>query len=209
MNDPLSIYLQDHLAGAAHAIDLLEYMREQHSGDDLRDFASMLLLEIKADRELLLNLAERVGDGSSTLKKLAAQMSEKVARLKLSHHAGDGLGLLESLEFLALGIQGKLALWRALEAAARRDRRLLAMDFRQLAMRAERQHAIVEDRRLQVAYLILGVDQPPGRSRREEPRRPPGPRGIGIAGTLVAAAVVALAFSLAPDLARYMKIRAM
>ena len=32
-NDPLATYLQDHLAGAASAVELLEMLRDQHEGE--------------------------------------------------------------------------------------------------------------------------------------------------------------------------------
>jgi hypothetical protein len=54
-----------------------------------------------------------------------------------------------------LGIQGKLALWRALAVAAPADVRLQALDYEQLASRAEEQHAKVEKRRLEVARTAL------------------------------------------------------
>jgi hypothetical protein len=59
MSDSLGIYLQDHLAGAAYAIDLVEFMRDQHQGDELGQFAATLLVDIKADRDTLQQLADR------------------------------------------------------------------------------------------------------------------------------------------------------
>jgi hypothetical protein len=156
MSDSLGIYLHDHLAGAASAIDLVEFVRDQHKGDELGHFAAALLVDIKADQDTLQQLADRAGAGSSTLKELTAWFSEKVSRLKLRHDAGDALGTFEALEFLALGIQGKLALWRALGSVAMADDRLRGMDFAELAARAEKQHAMVENRRLQVAHTAFG-----------------------------------------------------
>jgi uracil-DNA glycosylase family 4 len=88
---------------------------------------------------------------------LTAWLGEKVSRLKLRHHAGDGLGLFESLEFLSLGITGKLKLWRALEVATTSNPRLRGLDFHQLAARAETQHAQVEKWRLPVAQAVFGT----------------------------------------------------
>jgi hypothetical protein len=58
MEDPLSIYLHDHLAGAALAVDLLEALRDRHPGDELGDFAAMILSEVGEDRTTLKNLAD-------------------------------------------------------------------------------------------------------------------------------------------------------
>jgi hypothetical protein len=154
MSDPLATYLHDHLAGSVHAINLLEFIRDQHEGEPLGRFASGLLSEIQADRETLRELADRVGAGSSEVKELTAWLSEKVTRLKLKRGA-DGLGMFEALEFLELGIHGKWALWRALAVIAANDERLHGVDYEQLAARAEAQRALVEERRLETARIAL------------------------------------------------------
>jgi len=155
MSDPLATYLHDHLAGAVHAIDLLEAIRDQYAGEPLGQFAARLLVDIEADRDVLRGLAERTGVGSSGMKEMTAWVGEKVSRLKLRRGASNGLGTFEALEFLELGIHGKRALWRALAVAAPADARLQNMDFEHLAARAETQHAQVEEHRLEVARSVF------------------------------------------------------
>jgi hypothetical protein len=164
MENPLATYLHDHLAGAAHAIDLVRHLREQYAADSLGQFASGLLVDIEADRATLQGLADRVGGGSSGLKEMAAWLTEKMSWLKLNHGKAYGLGTFEALEFLQLGIHGKLALWRALAAISSTDARLQGMDFERLAARAESQHAQVEERRLQIAGMALNSASNPGLS---------------------------------------------
>jgi hypothetical protein len=53
MSDPLATYLHDHLAGAVHAIALVEAIRDQHSEQPLGRFAANLLIEIKEDSDVL------------------------------------------------------------------------------------------------------------------------------------------------------------
>jgi hypothetical protein len=155
MSDPLATYVHDHLAGAVVAINLLEALRDQHAGEPLGQFAAGLLVEVEADRTILQGLAERVGVGSSRLKEAAAWMGEQVSRLKLRRRAAEGLGTFEALEALALGILGKLALWRALAVVATVDPRVGGMDFDHLTTRAHAQHAQVEERRLEAARTAL------------------------------------------------------
>jgi hypothetical protein len=157
MKNPLATYLEDHLAGALEAIELTEAICKQHSREELGDFASNLLIEIKKDRDTLHTLAERVGAGSSTVKDVTAWVGEKITLLKLNRRANDGLGTFEALEFLSLGIYGKLSLWRALAIIAPVDPRLLDVDFQQLAERAEQQRAQVEERRLAMVREALMV----------------------------------------------------
>lgn len=155
MSDPLATYLHDHLAGAVHAISLLEFIRDQHQGERLGRFAESLLREIEADRDTLEQLADRAGAGSSEVKELAAWVTEKFSRVKLRRGAKNGLGTFEALEFLELGIHGKWALWRAMSAIAPTDTRLRGFDFDHLAARAEAQRAGVEERRLEAARAAL------------------------------------------------------
>jgi hypothetical protein len=159
MSDPLGKYLEDHLAGSGFAIDLLGAIRDQFAGEPLGQFAEGLLVEVEADRTVLKNLAERVGTVSGGLKGLSAWVAEKVSRLKLRRDASDGLGTFEALEFLALGVQGKLALWRALIIVGPGDARLEHVDFGRLATRAEIQHAQLEERRLEAARTALRPTQ--------------------------------------------------
>jgi hypothetical protein len=155
MSDPLGTYVHDHLAGAVVAINLLQGLRDQHADVPLGPFAAELLAEVEADRVVLQGLAERVGAGSSRLKEVTAWLGEKVSRVKLRRRAAGGLGTFEALEALALGILGKLALWRALAVVAAADARLGGVDFNHLAARAQAQHAQAEERRLEAAGTAL------------------------------------------------------
>jgi hypothetical protein len=129
-------------------------MRDHRGGEPLGQFAAQLLVEIEADRDVLVDLTEKVG-GSPGAKEWGAWLAEKVSRLKLKHGSGDGLGTFEALEFLVLGIHGKWALWRALAVVADCDPRLHGTDFGKLIARAEDQHATVDERRLACAQPAL------------------------------------------------------
>ncbi len=157
MSEPLGIYLHDHLAGASLAIELLKSMRDQHLGEPLGEFAATLLAEIEADHEVLRSVAERTRSGSSTVKELGAWLTEKVSRVKLSGQSENDLKTFEALEFLQLGIHGKWALWRALDAVAAKDTRLQGTDFANLIARAEIQEAEVDHRRLEAAQAAFST----------------------------------------------------
>jgi hypothetical protein len=154
MDNPLAIYLHDHLAGATFALDLLEAMRDKRPSDLPPEFAAVMHKEIAADRAVLQDLADRIGAGSSPLKEMTAWLSEKVSRFKLARDPR-GLGTFEALEFLAMGVLGKLALWKALAVVASDDSRLEGLDFAKLIARAADQHARFEERRLETAKIAL------------------------------------------------------
>ena len=154
-SDALTTYLQDHLAGAQHAIELLKAMRDHFAWQPLGEFASLLLAEIEADRDVLAKLIDRAGGKPAGVKEWGAWLAEKVSRLKLKHDSADGLGTFEALEFLVIGIHGKRALWRALAAVAPFDSRVQGIDFTKLISRAEDQHQKVEEQRLVCAQSVF------------------------------------------------------
>ena len=145
MGDALTTYLQDHLAGALHAIELLKAMRDHHAAEPLGQFAAQLLVEIEADRNVLAGLIEGTGTAPGGVKEWGAWLAEKVSRLKLKHGSAEGLGTE----------MGSLA---ALSVVAGDDSRLQGTDFNKLTTRAESQHASVDERRLACARSALGRD---------------------------------------------------
>jgi hypothetical protein len=155
MKDPLGTYLHDHLAGAGFAIDLLQAMKERQIEKPDIDFVEPLLARVEEDRNTLQQLADKIGSGPNVLKEFTAWIGEKASRVKLGTGFASDFGEFEALEFLALGITGKLSLWLALQALAPSDSRLSGMDFERLIARAEEQYREVEKRRLSLAVPAL------------------------------------------------------
>ncbi len=152
MNNPLGTYLHDHLSGADFAVDLLMAMRERHAEENVQQFVSPLLAEIEEDRSTLRGIAERVGSGRSTVKEIAAWLGEKASRAKLgSAGPTTSFAEFEALEFLALGILGKMSLWRALQILSKTDSRFGGIDLQTLISRAGAQYDRVEARRLEMS----------------------------------------------------------
>jgi hypothetical protein len=155
MKDPLGTYLHDHLAGAGFAIDLLQAMKERQIEKPDSGFVEPLLARVEEDRNTLQQLADKIGSGPNVLKEFTAWIGEKASRVKLGIGLASDFGEFEALEFLALGITGKLSLWLALQAIAPSDSRLSGMDFERLIARAEEQYREVEKRRLSLAVPAL------------------------------------------------------
>ena len=63
--------------------------------------------------------------------------------------------MFESLELLALGIEGKTALWNSLQATAQVDSRLREFHFLELIRRAKQQREKVEVERIHLAPKVL------------------------------------------------------
>jgi hypothetical protein len=156
----LAIYLNDHLAGATLGVELTLRAARENTGSELGVFLREVLLpEIREDRETLERLMGRLGIARSRAKVAAAWAAEKVGRLKLNGELTrySPLSRLLELEGLAAGIEGKRALWLALEAAVDSGADdVEGFDFRALAERAESQRERLEKHRLAAASDALG-----------------------------------------------------
>jgi hypothetical protein len=160
MSDPLVTYLEDHKAGARAAIGLLKKMKSGTNNESLSQFAANILDRVEEDEETLQNLSQKIGAGSNMMKEAAAWVGEKASRTKLGAGGSDDFETFEALEFLALGIQGKLHLWYALQVVAVTDPRLRDLDLGTLIARAKEQYSNVEERRLALATIALSPQQP-------------------------------------------------
>jgi hypothetical protein len=155
-NEALPTYLNDHLAASVAAIELIERMLEAGQGTALGSFLTGLHKEIEADQESLRDLLHRRGAGESRLKQAGAWLSEKASRVKLGgSDKATPLGRLENLETLALGVQGKSGLWRALRAVSSRHPELAGFDLNTLEQRAADQYTRIEAQRLEAARDAL------------------------------------------------------
>jgi hypothetical protein len=153
----LLTYLNDHLAGSVAALELLDLLLSI-SPEGQRAPYNRLREEVEGDQRLLQQIIQRLGGKESRVRKAAAWLTDKLGRAKLRFDdPGDGeLRTLEALETLGLGIQGKLALWRALEAVAPSLPKLGALDFPQLQQRAVEQFDRVDRLRLEAARAAFG-----------------------------------------------------
>ena len=153
--EALETYLHDHLAGSVAAVEMVERAIEQNRATPFAAALADLVVAIREDQQTLRDLLARLGAGESPLKKAGAWMVEKAGRLKLGDTGGPALGRFEMLEALGLGIQGKLALWRALQRVSDRHPELAGLDLRTLELRAREQHDRVEAHRLEAAIEVL------------------------------------------------------
>jgi hypothetical protein len=151
----LSIYLNDHLAGATIGVELARRTRGRNRGTTLGSYLERLASEIEADRETLVRLMAELGIRRDRLKTFGAWATEKAGRLKLNGQLTgySPLSRLLELELLYLGITGKRAMWRALQHTLGND--MPGLEFEELGRRAERQAAEVEEHRLKVAEAAL------------------------------------------------------
>jgi hypothetical protein len=158
--DVLGTYLTDHLAGSAAAVELARKAQSKTADTPLGAFLTGLAEAIEADRQTLVDLIDRLGVDTSPLKQAGASAAEKLSRLRLHERVtgSDALSRLMELESLALGIEGKLRLWRALQAVADRHPAIAATDLDTLVDRATHQLGELEGRRLEAAAAAFPRD---------------------------------------------------
>jgi hypothetical protein len=152
----LATYLNDHLLGATAGSELGRRAARENEGSELGAFLSQLAGEIDADRDALKEIMGELGVGADRLKVAAGWTAEKLGRLKPNAQLRgySPLSPVVELEGLSIGIQGKLAMWRALAEIADE----LGLDrarLQELAVRAESQQADVERHRVEVARRAL------------------------------------------------------
>jgi hypothetical protein len=156
--DSLNTYLNDHLAGSLAAVELLGHMIRLQQGRAWERALTEIRAEVEEDRMVLQGHLQEVGGKESRSRQAAAWITEKLGRAKLKlDDSGKGeLQMLESLEALALGIQGKAALWRALASAGGPGKQL---DYPRLEQRALNQFQRIEALRLEAAQAALSTEE--------------------------------------------------
>jgi hypothetical protein len=154
----LATYLNDHLAGAVAAIELLQDLIDAQADSGATSFFTQLKSDIEADQQELKALIERLGISESAPRKAAAWVAGKMAQLKstLDDRSTGPLWRLEALEALVLGISGKKALRHGLAAARETTVELRDLDYDRLSERAEDQRRRAERARLEAAREALG-----------------------------------------------------
>lgn len=157
MDQELTRYLNDHLAGSSGAQLLIQDITDTHDAPQARDFFLHLKEMVEADIAMLEDLLERIGHNPSTLLKMAGGLTARVANIKLmwEQMKPGKLGLFEALEMLALGVQGKHLLWVALREIAERFPEWNGIDFTKLESEAIQQRDNIEFWRIEAAKDIL------------------------------------------------------
>lgn len=159
----LSIYLNDHLAGATTGVELARRVAgSNRDRPELSEPLEGVRAEIEADRQTLELLMDRLAVRRSLVKPPAGWLAEKLGRLKLNGRLRgySPLSRVVELEGLCIGISGKIELWRALEQGLGAE--WGGFEFRRLRERADRQRAVVEELHDAAAAATFAVPQPTG-----------------------------------------------
>ena len=149
----LGTYLNDHLAGSTVGLELAKRARRSNEGSEYGEVLERIAGEIEEDRATLQKLMDAFEIKRDRPKVMGAWAAEKVGRLKPNGRllSYSPLSRVVELEFLCLGVTGKLSLWKALLEVADTDDRLDAEELTALASRAQKQWMGLEEQRLRAA----------------------------------------------------------
>jgi hypothetical protein len=135
----LSIYLNDHRAGAAAGLALARRSAAHATDAAARRVLDEVATEIGRDRDTLEQIVDRLQVRRNPMKAAMATVGERIGRLKLNGRLirRSELSDLIELEALLAGIDAKRSLWAALEQT--HDELLHDIDFGSLIERATQQ----------------------------------------------------------------------
>ena len=153
----LAIYLNDHLAGSIVGFELAKRAASSNEGTPTGVFLAKLAGEIQQDRGALEALMSDLGIKRNAFKQAGAWMAEKAGRLKLNGQVVgySKLSRLVELEWLSLGVEGKLAMWRNLHQVRAKYPELAEADLEEFIRRAEAQRSELERVRQEAAAETL------------------------------------------------------
>ena len=144
-HEALATYLHDHLGGAEVAIQVVERLRRTSTSSDEGVLFEWLYRQFDGDREVVEALLRSLGTSSPSAKRLAGHASGALLKFLAGGARGD-LALFRTLEALAIGVQGKRCMWRALQFV-RPSLEMPGRTLPDLESAALRQWEAIEERR--------------------------------------------------------------
>jgi hypothetical protein len=150
--EPLHVYLNDHLAGATAGVDLARQAAGRHDGE-LGEFFAQIADEISADYNTLSSIMDQMDAQHSGAKEVLAKAGSSISEAKFSGETLDDpeFGTFITLETLSIGVEGKVCMWKALKVVADDHPELSSADVDKLLERGQSQRDRLEAKRLEIA----------------------------------------------------------
>jgi hypothetical protein len=149
----LVAYLRDQLGGSDAAIHVVRRLSATHEGTADGRLFRQLAEEFEQDRATVRALLAQLGASARSPKRVAGRASAAVPGFTAGGTPGQ-LSLVRTLEAIAIGIQGKRCMWRALQTldTARSTTQINPVE---LEAKALRQWEAVEGRRRVLAAMTF------------------------------------------------------
>jgi hypothetical protein len=142
----LAIYMNDQLALGVLWREIARRSARANHGTDAGEALARVAQAIAEDVETFEEIMRRTGIPKTPAKPVLAMAGERLGRLKLNGRLRgySPLSRFEELDFLVMGIDGKVVLWTNLRDHADLGARLPDVDFDGLIARARQQRALLE-----------------------------------------------------------------
>ena len=143
LREYLTIYLNDHRAGAAAGIGLAHRLWRRNRKGPWASQLEELLKSVEAESETLDAVRASIGVTGGQIRRTAAIALERASRLKLNGHflSYSPLSRVAELEALMSGVQSKLRLWTTLDLATPSVPELVGFEFPALQRQSHAQLA--------------------------------------------------------------------
>ena len=153
----LRIYMSDQLALGVLWREIARRAHNSSNGAAEGAALGRVATEIAEDVSLFEQMMRRLGFSTRTPKTALAVAAERLGRLKLNGRiiSRSPLSRFEELDFLVMGIDGKVVLWQNLRDGAGLGSRLPDINFDALIERARNQRAQLEPFHAQAAQEAL------------------------------------------------------
>ncbi|MEU6945167.1 hypothetical protein ABZ957_08010 [Streptomyces sp. NPDC046316] len=159
----LTVYLNDHLTGAAAGVRLMQRIVDgrRHMGSE--PALEALARQIEEDRRSLRRIMRDLDVPVRPLREIVGRIGEKAGRLKLNGRllSRSPLSDVVELEAMLLAVEGKAACWRTLRALAETRSGFDAADLDRLLTRAEEQSRTLDDIRRRRSAEVFGAETAP------------------------------------------------
>ena len=170
----LIAYLRDHLSGSDVALRVVHRLGWAHEGTETGMFFHRLSNELEEERSVVRTLLAQLGASGRSIKRAAGLASGTMLSVIAGGESGD-LALLRTFEALAIGVQGKRCMWRALQKLHPVPSTVHGMDFVELEAKAIRQWEAIEERRRDLVARTFSATE----FRTESGRKAVTPKCLG------------------------------
>ncbi len=153
----LSVYLHDHLAGAAGGVELVRHAAKEHAGTSIGAVLARLADDVEQDRDSLRQVLATLGMQDHHVHEAITWLGEKALRLKPNGQllGRSPLTSLIELETIRVALEGKRAGWTSLRLLAEHDSRLNKDQLDILIARGIEQADTAEELRVALAVEVL------------------------------------------------------
>jgi len=149
-------YLHDDLTGADAAIRVVDSLMRQYKGTSEGTLFASLDEQFREDRGVVVTILSTLGASSRSVKRFAGRTTGGLLQTAAGGKPGE-LALFRTLEGLAVGVQGKRCLWRAVQVLAPSLQVPGVRSFIELESRAVDQWEQIEQCRRDLARKTFGA----------------------------------------------------